>query len=95
VRAALIAAGVELARSGGPDAVVLREVTRMVGVVPNAAYRYFAHRDALLAASIMTRTLMCRSLLCRPRGRWLSVLAKSVKQDGRRALSSIENSRSR
>src|SRR5918995_4571610 len=50
VRAALIAAGVELARSGGPDAVVLREVTRMVGVVPNAAYRHFAHRDALLAA---------------------------------------------
>jgi len=50
VRSALIAAGVELARSGGPDAVVLREVTRMVGVVPNAAYRHFADRDALLAA---------------------------------------------
>jgi AcrR family transcriptional regulator len=40
----------ELARSGGPDAVVLREVTRKVGVVPNAAYRHFADRDALLAA---------------------------------------------
>jgi AcrR family transcriptional regulator len=50
VGAALIQAGVELARSGGPDAVVLREVTRMVGVVPNAAYRHFADRDALLAA---------------------------------------------
>src|SRR5919198_4518388 len=50
VRSALVDAGVELARSGGPDAVVLREVTRMVGVVPNAAYRHFAHRDALLAA---------------------------------------------
>lgn len=50
VRSALVAAGVELARSGGPDAVVLREVTRMVGVVPNAAYRHFADRDALLAA---------------------------------------------
>jgi AcrR family transcriptional regulator len=50
VRAALVEAGLELARSGGPDAVVLREVTRMVGVVPNAAYRHFAHRDALLAA---------------------------------------------
>jgi AcrR family transcriptional regulator len=49
VRAALIAAGVELARSGGPDAVVLREVTRTVGVVPNAAYRHFADRDGLLA----------------------------------------------
>jgi len=50
VRAALVEAGVELARSGGPEAVVLREVTRMVGVVPNTAYRHFADRDALLAA---------------------------------------------
>jgi AcrR family transcriptional regulator len=50
VRSALIEAGVELARSGGPDAVVLREVTRMVGVVPNAAYRHFADHEALLAA---------------------------------------------
>ncbi len=29
---------------------MLREVTRMVGVVPNAAYRHFADRDALLGA---------------------------------------------
>ncbi|HEY7076919.1 MAG TPA: TetR/AcrR family transcriptional regulator [Solirubrobacteraceae bacterium] len=50
VRAALVAAGLRLARAGGPDAVVLREATRMVGVVPNAAYRHFADRDALLAA---------------------------------------------
>lgn len=45
---ALLAAGVELAREGGPDAVVLREATRRVGVSPNAAYRHFADRDALL-----------------------------------------------
>jgi len=50
VRSALVEAGLELARSGGPDAVVLREATRMVGVAPNAAYRHFANRDALLAA---------------------------------------------
>jgi AcrR family transcriptional regulator len=50
VRAALIAAGLELARAGGPEAVVLREVTRTIGVVPNAAYRHFADRDAFLAA---------------------------------------------
>ena len=50
VRDGLIAAGLELARAGGPDAVVLREATRMVGVVPNAAYRHFAGRDELLAA---------------------------------------------
>src|SRR3954453_10421256 len=50
VRSALVEAGLELARSRGPDAVVLREVTRMVGVVPNAAYRHFADRDRLLVA---------------------------------------------
>ena len=49
IRSALIAAGLELARAGGPDAVILREATRRVGVVPNAAYRHFADRDALLA----------------------------------------------
>ena len=50
VRDGLVAAGLELARTGGPDAVVLREATRMVGVVPNAAYRHFADRDEILAA---------------------------------------------
>ena len=50
VRRAMVEAGVSLARTGGPDAVVLREVTRAVGVVPNAAYRHFAGREALLAA---------------------------------------------
>jgi AcrR family transcriptional regulator len=47
---ALLAAGTELARAGGPDAVVLREATRRVGVAPNAAYRHFADRRALLDA---------------------------------------------
>jgi AcrR family transcriptional regulator len=47
---ALLEAGTELARAGGPDAVVLREATRRVGVVPNAAYRHFADREALLDA---------------------------------------------
>jgi AcrR family transcriptional regulator len=50
VRDGLVAAGLELARAGGPDAVLLREATRLVGVVPNAAYRHFADRDELLAA---------------------------------------------
>jgi AcrR family transcriptional regulator len=50
VREGLVAAGLELARAGGPDAVLLREATRMVGVVPNAAYRHFSDRDELLAA---------------------------------------------
>jgi AcrR family transcriptional regulator len=50
VRRGLIAAGLALARAGGPDAVVLREAVRRVGVAPNAAYRHFADRDALLNA---------------------------------------------
>lgn len=50
LRRALLDAGIELARSGGPDAVVLREATRRAGVVPNAAYRHFASRQELLQA---------------------------------------------
>jgi AcrR family transcriptional regulator len=48
--AALVAAGLELARAGGPDAIGLREVTRAVGVTPNAAYRHFTDRAALVLA---------------------------------------------
>jgi AcrR family transcriptional regulator len=48
LRAALVDAGVELAREGGPDAVVLREASRRVGVSHNAAYRHFKGRDELL-----------------------------------------------
>lgn len=50
LRRALLDAGIELARDGGPDAVVLREATRRAGVVPNAAYRHFASRHELLLA---------------------------------------------
>ncbi|HEY2296429.1 MAG TPA: TetR/AcrR family transcriptional regulator [Jatrophihabitans sp.] len=47
---ALIDAGVELAREGGPSAVVLRAVNREAGVSHNAAYRHFADQEDLLAA---------------------------------------------
>src|SRR5438552_12874746 len=50
LRRALLEAGVELARYGGPDAVVLRAATRRAGVVPNAAYRHFASRRELQQA---------------------------------------------
>lgn len=50
LRRALLDAGIALARDGGPDAVVLREVTRRAGVVPNAAYRHFTSQQALLQA---------------------------------------------
>lgn len=50
LRRALLEAGIDLARDGGPDAIVLREATRRAGVVPNAAYRHFASRQDLLQA---------------------------------------------
>lgn len=49
LRRALLVCGYELAREGGPGAVTLREATRRIGVTPNAAYRHFADRQALLA----------------------------------------------
>jgi len=50
LRNALLIAGIEMARAGGPDAVILREATRQAGVSPNAAYRHFANQSALLDA---------------------------------------------
>jgi AcrR family transcriptional regulator len=50
LRRALLEAGIDLARGGGPQAIVLREATRRAGVAPNAAYRHFSsHRDLLQA----------------------------------------------
>lgn len=50
LRAALVATATELARAGGPDAVVLREAARRVSVSPTAAYRHFQDREDLLLA---------------------------------------------
>jgi AcrR family transcriptional regulator len=50
LRSALIEAGLHLTRSGGPEALTIREATRRVGVSPNAAYRHFVDREALLGA---------------------------------------------
>lgn len=50
LRQSLLDAGIQLAREGGPDRVVLREATRRAGVSPNAAYRHFADRAALVHA---------------------------------------------
>lgn len=61
LRRALIDAGLELAREGGPAAVVVREATRRAGVSPNAAYRHFDDRQALLDAVCSE----CQSLVAR------------------------------
>src|SRR3954454_21509414 len=49
LRPVLVDTAVELARSTGPDGVVLREVARRARVSHNAAYRHFEERAALLA----------------------------------------------
>ncbi|WP_085111158.1 TetR/AcrR family transcriptional regulator [Mycolicibacillus trivialis] len=48
--AALVEAGLAATRTAGPAGLGIREVTRRVGVTPNAAYRHFADRQALVAA---------------------------------------------
>ena len=50
LRQALLDHAVDLARAGGPDAVVLRDVQRLAGVSNSAAYRHYSDRGALLAA---------------------------------------------
>jgi AcrR family transcriptional regulator len=45
---ALADAATEMARAGGPDAVVLRAAAREAGVSAAAAYRHFAHHGELL-----------------------------------------------
>ncbi|MGQ1796004.1 TetR/AcrR family transcriptional regulator [Kocuria oceani] len=50
LRRALLDAGLAATRAQGTTALALRDVTRQVGVSPNAAYRHFADRKALLSA---------------------------------------------
>lgn len=47
---ALTESATELARGGGPEAVVLREAARQVGVSATAAYRHFAGHGDLMHA---------------------------------------------
>jgi AcrR family transcriptional regulator len=82
LRRALLDAGIDLARNGGPDAVVLREATRRAGVVPNAAYRHFASRHDLLqavrAAALSALAVAMESELTRlRRGRNSAELARA------------------
>ena len=64
LRRALLAGASELARSGGPDAVTLREVARRLGVSPAAIYRHVPDRDALLGeVAGMARRDLARRML--------------------------------
>ena len=64
LRNALVAQATDLARTGGPDAVVLREAARRVGVSPSAAYRHFPSLEGLMAAvSSRAREALGRAML--------------------------------
>jgi AcrR family transcriptional regulator len=71
---ALVQAGTELAREGGPSAIVLREAARRVGVSPNAAYRHFSALPDLIEAvafdalSALARSMEAELAKCRPTG---------------------------
>jgi AcrR family transcriptional regulator len=62
LREALVEAGVELARVGGPTAVQLRAASREAGVSHNAIYRHFSGQEDLLAA-VAQRCMTQLSLL--------------------------------
>src|SRR5690606_5227487 len=47
---ALVATGLDMAAEGGPDAVVLREVARRLGVSATSAYRHFDGQAGLMEA---------------------------------------------
>ncbi|MGN9844936.1 TetR/AcrR family transcriptional regulator [Nonomuraea sp. H19] len=66
LRSALIEAALDLARDKGVGALGLREVTRAVGVSPNAAYRHFADLRALvLTVALEARHRLAHAILDR------------------------------
>lgn len=88
LRNALITAGVEMARAGGPDAVILRKATRHAGVSPNAAYRHFANQAELLDAvrsaclSQLAAAIEAEMKKCRPGGDPRALARKSLRAVG-------------
>ena len=63
LREALVAAGLELARENGPNAVVLRAASRQAGVSHNAVYRHFANQEDLLACVAQRCTVRLGQLM--------------------------------
>lgn len=55
-REALVSSAAELLDGGGPEAVTLREVSRLSGVSHMAPYKHFSDKESLLAA-VATREL--------------------------------------
>jgi AcrR family transcriptional regulator len=96
LRRALVDQGLQLARTGGPAAISLREATRGVGVSPNAAYRHFVDRDDLVrAVAAEAQTALAGAILERvdatPSG--LSAAEASVERLRRVGLAYIDFAR--
>lgn len=96
LRRALVEQGLQLARTGGPAAISLREATRGVGVSPNAAYRHFVDRDDLVrAVAAEAQTALARAILERveatPSG--LSAAEASIERLRRVGLAYIDFAR--
>lgn len=66
LRNALVEAGTELVREGGPEALVLREAARATGVSSTAAYRHFEnHRDLFEAVKTHALGMMTERVRAR------------------------------
>jgi AcrR family transcriptional regulator len=91
-RQRVIAAAIELASSGGYDAVQMRDVATTAHVALGTIYRYFASKDHLLAATLVewTRDLQARVLQRPARG---ASPADRVVDVLRRATRSLERNR--
>jgi AcrR family transcriptional regulator len=64
LEAALLAVSMEVVESQGATAVTVRDLARMVGVSPSAAYRHFPSRDHLMArVSQLARQALAAELL--------------------------------
>jgi AcrR family transcriptional regulator len=72
---ALVEAAVELAREGGPEAIVLREAARRLGVSASSAYRHFAdHGDLIAAVKVRAQGSLTEAMRAEP-----VVVAEGVK----------------
>ena len=81
LREALIAASMERAEEGGPEAISIRDAARRAGVAANAAYRHFEDLNHLraevaLRARGRLREAMQAELEARPRRRTEAARAK-------------------
>jgi AcrR family transcriptional regulator len=56
MRTEILDAASLMLKKGGPEAILLREIARQVGVTPPAIYRYFRGRDELM--SVLREMLM-------------------------------------